>query len=458
MIVGQHIQWNSLCDTPVLDSILNRKLNDFIVATDPTYGQGELTYYYQVDYYNQDIIISVYQYVDGVFSRVGNCGYNNNKVQTSAVVAPSCTPSIEAPSCCTQETATTCAPPYGTLPIPQSTNDHTKLINQNADANFQHVTLAEKQRWNSQTTDVLGTILTGLTEASIMTNLEPTDTVLGAFGKIKKWFSSLKTLAFKDKVDWNSDIDNIPTDLVQDSDYVHTDNNYTDADAQTVANTSGTNTGDQVADGVTITGTGTIADPFVATPQIPDLSGYLLKDTTLQTADTPENTSLFSFWKIGVGRVKIAWSDLLNTIRHNQLMGLSWLDSGHTGTANKLAGFDSSGIATEYIRDSFATSNATSGTVTLAENTSLALETTLTSSHTLTITPTVPSVFDPPRWQELLLTVGATLPAITWTTPSGVVYEFPDKAFTVGLTANKKYMFLYKWISATRCIVSRKEY
>ena len=125
MIVGQHIQWNSLCDTPVLDSILNRKLNDFIVATDPTYGQGELTYYYQVDYYNQDIIISVYQYVDGVFSRVSNCGYNNNRVQTSAVVAPSCTPSVETPSCCTQETATTCAPSYGTLPVPQSTNDHT---------------------------------------------------------------------------------------------------------------------------------------------------------------------------------------------------------------------------------------------------------------------------------------------------------------------------------------------
>ena len=119
-------------------------------------------------------------------------------------------------------------------------------------------------------------------------------------------------------------------DLVQDSNYVHTDNNYTDADAQTVANTSGTNTGDQ------------------------DLTPYLLKDTTLQTADTPELTSLFSFWKIGVGRVKIAWNDLLNTISHNQLNGLDWLSSGHTGAANTVAGFDGSGVAKEYALTDFS--------------------------------------------------------------------------------------------------------
>ena len=194
---------------------------------------------------------------------------------------------------------------------------------------------------------------------------------------------------------------------------VDDENLLTDDELAIVQATSGTNTGDQFGDGVTITGAGTIADPFVA-----------------------------------VG----------GSIRHNQLMWLSWLDSGHTGTSNKIAGFGASGEAVEYIRDSFATSSATSGTITLVENQSLTLTTTLTNAHTLTITPTVPTTFDPPRWQELLLTVGATLPAITWTTPSGVVYEFADKAFTVGLTANKKYMFLYKWISATRCIVSRKEY
>lgn len=33
------------------------------------------------------------------------------------------------------------------------------------------------------------------------------------FGKIRKWFSSLKSLAFKDKVDWNADIDNKPLSM-----------------------------------------------------------------------------------------------------------------------------------------------------------------------------------------------------------------------------------------------------
>lgn len=42
-------------------------------------------------------------------------------------------------------------------------------------------------------------------------------------------------------------------------------NRYTnDTDITRLANTSGTNTGDQVADGVTITGTGTVGDPFVS--------------------------------------------------------------------------------------------------------------------------------------------------------------------------------------------------
>lgn len=287
MIVGQHIQWNTICDAPNLHSILNKKLDDFIIATDPTYGTGELTYYYQVDYYNSDIIISVYQYVDGCFVKVTGCGYNNNRVQTVSLVTPTTEPQTE--TCCTQQAPVQCVPQQPTIPIPSATNDHTKLINKNADANFQHVTLAEKEKWNTET-DVLGTVLTGLTEATTKVNLESTDTVLGAFGKIKKWFSSLKALAFLDTVDYTKNIDNIPTDLVQDANYVHTDNNYTNTDAQIVANTSGVNTGDQ------------------------DLTPYLLADTDLQTADTPEDTSLFSFWKIGLGRVKIAFSELITKL------------------------------------------------------------------------------------------------------------------------------------------------
>lgn len=42
------------------------------------------------------------------------------------------------------------------------------------------------------------------------------------------------------------------------------DNYVTDAQLIVIGNTSNTNTGDQVGDGITITGGGTIADPFVA--------------------------------------------------------------------------------------------------------------------------------------------------------------------------------------------------
>ena len=42
------------------------------------------------------------------------------------------------------------------------------------------------------------------------------------------------------------------------------DNYVTDAEKIVIGNTSGTNTGDQTGDGITITGAGTVADPFVA--------------------------------------------------------------------------------------------------------------------------------------------------------------------------------------------------
>ena len=136
MIVGQHIQWNTLCDIPYLHGILNNKLDNFIKATDPNYGKGELLYYYQVDYANQDIIISVYQYVDGLFLRVSGCGYNNNKTEKICVTTP--TPQqlvpCETPNPCVTQQPTYCQPQN--TPFPQVTNDHTKLINQNADANL----------------------------------------------------------------------------------------------------------------------------------------------------------------------------------------------------------------------------------------------------------------------------------------------------------------------------------
>lgn len=62
-------------------------------------------------------------------------------------------------------------------------------------------------------------------------------------------------------------------DLTSDS----THRTVTDAQLTIIGNTSGTNTGDQIADGVTITGAGTIGDPFVAA----------MFDQSLNTDDSP---------------------------------------------------------------------------------------------------------------------------------------------------------------------------
>lgn len=48
-------------------------------------------------------------------------------------------------------------------------------------------------------------------EAAERTKIETGELVPTLFGKIRKWFSDLKALAFKDKVDYNTDIDNLPS-------------------------------------------------------------------------------------------------------------------------------------------------------------------------------------------------------------------------------------------------------
>ena len=64
------------------------------------------------------------------------------------------------------------------------------------------------------------------TEATLRENIVTEETIPVIFGKIKKWFSSLKALAFKDKVDYATDIDNLPTipskttDLTNDSSFI----------------------------------------------------------------------------------------------------------------------------------------------------------------------------------------------------------------------------------------------
>jgi hypothetical protein len=51
------------------------------------------------------------------------------------------------------------------------------------------------------------------------------------------------------------------------------DNYVTDAEKVIIGNTSGTNTGDQVGDGITITGAGTPADPYVSASGSGDVEG-----------------------------------------------------------------------------------------------------------------------------------------------------------------------------------------
>jgi hypothetical protein len=63
-------------------------------------------------------------------------------------------------------------------------------------------------------------------ESSLRTNIQSGEVVEVLFGKIKKWLTDLKALAFKDKVNYSTDIENLPTipskvgDLENDSSFV----------------------------------------------------------------------------------------------------------------------------------------------------------------------------------------------------------------------------------------------
>ena len=48
-------------------------------------------------------------------------------------------------------------------------------------------------------------------ESESRVQIETGESIPTLFGKIRKWFSELKELAFKDKVDYNTDIDNLPS-------------------------------------------------------------------------------------------------------------------------------------------------------------------------------------------------------------------------------------------------------
>jgi len=55
-------------------------------------------------------------------------------------------------------------------------------------------------------------------------------------------------------------------------------------------------------------------------------------------------------------------SEIIGTADHSSLSNLAWTSSGHSGTASKLAGFDASGLASEYSTDHNDTTNKQGGT------------------------------------------------------------------------------------------------
>jgi hypothetical protein len=113
----------------------------------------------------------------------------------------------------------------------------------------------------------------------------------------------------------------------------------------------------------------------------------------------------------------------------------------------------------ESIQTQNVTSNATTGTITLAKQTVTTLTTTLTNAHTLTIIPEKPTVFTTRNYQELFLTVGATAPSITWSAPSGVTLDWKGALGepTTGLKINTMHSLFFDWQSDTYCIIQRKE-
>ena len=200
------------------------------------------------------------------------------------------------------------------------------------------------------------------------------------------------------------------------------------------------------------------------------------------TSNWTSNNPILAIGEIGLEYTDISWitlqpilygkkigngNDDWNTLLYDYVNGelvnhLPYLTSGHTGTANKIFGSDASGVAKEYALTDFETQNATtsdtSGTITLAKQTVTTLTTTLTNAHTLTIIPELPTVFTNRNYSEVVLTVGATAPSITWSAPTGVTLDWKDGEPTSGLAINKRHSIMYDWESETMCIVRREEF
>lgn len=157
-------------------------------------------------------------------------------------------------------------------------------------------------------------------QAAARENINTGDTFAILFGKIKKWFTDLKGLAFKDKVSWTTDIDDRPSipskvsDLTNDSGYltataaksVKVDNagNADTVGGKTVAvnvpaNAQFTDTTYEIAtgasDGLMARGDKTVVD-FIATMLDDDDQGFI--DTLAEILDVfstyPEGVDIMS--------------------------------------------------------------------------------------------------------------------------------------------------------------------
>lgn len=109
-----------------------------------------------------------------------------------------------------------------------------KPLKVNAEGNYMYWDEASEQYVDSGVEAVsiidLDNFPVNFREATIRENIQTSETVPTLFGKIKKWFSDLGRLAWKNTVDYNADIDNlpeIPAAQIQ-ADYAQTDNEQRD--------------------------------------------------------------------------------------------------------------------------------------------------------------------------------------------------------------------------------------
>jgi hypothetical protein len=98
------------------------------------------------------------------------------------------------------------------------------------------------------------------------------------------------------------------------------------------------------------------------------------------------------------------------------------------------------------------TSTQSSGTVALAPNQMVILSTLFDNTHTIVITPTAPTAFTNISDAEVYFSVGASLPSIAITAPSGTTFV-PWVTLPTTWVINTKYKFMFIWHSTTRCDV-----